>query len=187
MTRGERAILLNAGSLAGVALLLLGAIIWFPATWRELSRIRAIQTQLSDTLSIEVEARTFSNQIKTRVQAVQDRLTTLEQQLDNASFTLLPATKISHTIETLADQFAETGVNIVNMSYKSRIAEEGFITLPFEIFVESSYLGIRKLLHLIETHPAHLFLDRLEFVSLDNDRHLLQARLACLIRFQQNP
>jgi len=175
------------GSLAGVLLLLLGAIAWFPTAWREMGRIRNIQAQLSDTRSLEAEAQQYSQQIQTRVKQVQDRLLTIERHLAVASFSLLPVSQISHTVETLADQFAETGVNIVNMSYKSRIAESGFVTLPFEILIESSYLGLRRLLHLIETHPGHLFLDRLEFVSLDNERHLVQARLACLIRFQQNP
>ena len=185
MTRGERAILLNAGSLTGILVLLFGAILWFPATYQELTRVREIQGRLTTQFSLDAEAKSISEQIHARVQTVKDRLESREKQLEVASFSLLPASNISATVEKLADQFTESGVSITNMSYKSRITEEGLVTLPFEILIESDYPSFRKLLHLVETHTAHLFLDRLEFVSLDNDRHRLQARLACLIRFKQ--
>ncbi len=186
MTQGERAIVLWAASTGGIILLLAGAVLWFPALMAEKNRIQEIRARLTDRQTLEAEAQAFSRDIQSRVERLNEAARARAAQVDQASFPVPPESDMPGFIEELQTILARPEARLLNLAYQPRVASEGFVTLPFEARLESSYGGLRHLLYLFESHPARIRIDQLDFQSFDNERHLLEYKMACSIRFAQH-
>ena len=186
MTRAERAVVLNIGSIVGIVILALGACLWFPNTWSEISRFAEYRSRLSSKQALEAQAQLVFTKTRDRVAASADTIAAKHHQLASQAWKLKPISELDEFVANLAELFSQSGVTERGLSYQSRVREPGFLTLPFQVEVEGGYEVFRKFLYLIETHPAGIFIDRLEFLSFDNERHQVRARIACLVRFTAN-
>ncbi|HNW37127.1 MAG TPA: GspMb/PilO family protein, partial [Candidatus Ozemobacteraceae bacterium] len=183
MKRGDRAVLLLVLSCAGILLLLTGGVIWFPKLWSERKQSIEIMSKLQNKQTIEAQAKTFFNDLRTRGEQFETELTRLEARLENASFTPRNEKSVSEFVEELQKVISHPGVTLLSLSYQTRIVDDRFLTLPFEARFESDYPGMRLLLHSLETHRAGIFIERLEFQSFSNERRRLVYKIACRVRF----
>ncbi|HEY9072103.1 MAG TPA: GspMb/PilO family protein [Candidatus Ozemobacteraceae bacterium] len=185
MDRGDRAVLLFVASCTGILLLLAGGAIWFPKLWSERRQSLEIMSRLQDKQTLETQAQTFFNDLRARGDRFNAELARLESRLEAASFTPRHENAASDFVAELQQVITPPGVTLITLSYQSRILEDQFLTLPFEARFECDYPGLRRLLQTIETHPAGIYIERLEFPSFDNERRRLVLKLSCKVRFSR--
>lgn len=186
MTQGEKAIALWLASVIGIILLTLGGILWFPSLMREKARIQAVRDELMDQRTLDAEAQAFFEDVQARVTRLASATADKEEMVAQAAFPLLPEGDIPAFIEELQIIFSAPGLRLLNLAYQPRTTLEGFITLPFEVRLETPYPALRQLFHTLESHTGRLRIDRLEFQKFDNLRHQIEIKLNCSARFARN-
>ena len=181
-----KALILLLASWAGILLLLGIAAIRLPHYLSERQRLSNLKTQVSDRQQIENRMNAFIQAFTTRIETLSAALADRQQTLASATFNRLPDTAMSDFIDQLPDMVASAGVRLVNLGYKARENLPGFIDQPFELHFNGRYQQIRRMLHVLETHPAGIRIETLEFVSLDDLNHESQLKLQCRVRFQND-
>ncbi|HOT26791.1 MAG TPA: GspMb/PilO family protein [Candidatus Ozemobacteraceae bacterium] len=185
MKRGDRAVLLLVSSCAGITLLFLIGVLWFPKLRTEYSQARAIMARLPNPQTLESEGFALISNLQSRSQQFAAEMARIETLLQNASFTPRSDKTMPEFVEDLQKALAHPGVTVLGLSYQTRIDDGEFTTLPFEARFECTYAGLRALMYALEMHPAGIFIERLEFQSFNNDRRCIAFKAACKVRFRR--
>ncbi len=184
--RKNKAIILFLASWAGVSFLALLLTVKFPAFISETRHLTLRKSQLSDRNDLKLRMNSFIEAFKTRAEAIEKDLTARQNRISSTSFSRLPETALPEFVDNLPKMVASAGVRLANLGYKPRENLEGYVDQAFELSISGRYQQIRKLLYILETHPAGIRIESLEFVSLDNADHEAQINLQCRVRFINN-
>ncbi len=182
----KKAIVLFIAAWAGVIFLALLLVIKFPSFISETSRLSQRKAQLSDRNNLKARMNSFIEAFKTRAEAIEKDLAVRQKRISTSSFTRFPETALPGFVDNLPKIVASAGVRLANLGYKPRENLEGYVDQAFELSISGRYQQIRKLLYILETHPAGIRIESLEFVSLDNADHEAQINLQCRVRFINN-
>ena len=183
--RKNKAIILFLASWAGVAFLALLLIIKLPTFISETRQLTLRKSQLSDRNDLKARMNAFIEAFKTRAEAIEKDLTTRQNRISTTSFSRFPETALPEFVDNLPRMVASAGVKLANLGYKPRETLEGYVDQAFEISLSGKYHQIRKLLHILETHPAAIRIETLEFITLDNSDREAQINLQCRVRFSK--
>lgn len=184
--RKLKATVLFLASWAGVAFLALLLIIKFPAFISETRQLTLRKSQLSDRNDLKARMNSFIEAFKTRAEAIEKDLTARQNRISTTSFSRFPETALPEFVDNLPRIVASAGVKLANLGYKPRETLEGYVDQAFELSLSGQYKQIRKLLYILETHPAGIRIESLEFVSLNNSDREAQIKLQCRVRFINN-
>jgi len=167
MNKNTRNILLISFLLVFSGILCLVAIFRIPAYVIERSRLKGLQARLDNQLEVESQLKAFREGFSKGTADLRLSIGERLRQIEIASFSCLPESEISSFVEDLQKVFSGNGVNVDKLAYKTRQISGNLVTLPFEASCICSYSGMRKLLHSLETNPAGISIDLIEFLQLD--------------------
>jgi len=185
MNKRTRNIILLTIFMAISALLALIAIIRVPSYVTERMRLKALQARLDNQIAVETQLKVFQDSFRQSTVSLRESIEARLKQIENASFTCRPESEISLFVEELQAIFSVNGVKIDNLAYKTRQTTVKLVTLPFETSLTCSYAGLRKLLHAIESNPAGISIDQIEFLQLDNKGQGASVKIAGSVRFKK--
>ncbi|HOI89654.1 MAG TPA: hypothetical protein PLK28_03995 [Candidatus Rifleibacterium sp.] len=184
--RKNKALILFLASWAGIVFLALLLTVKLPAFISETRHLTLRKSQLSDRNDLKLRMNAFIEAFKARAEAIENDLTARQNRISASSFTRFPETALPEFVDNLPRMVASAGVKLANLGYKPRENLEGYVDQAFELSLSGQYQQIRKLLYILETHPAAIRIESLEFVTLDNSDHEAQINLQCRVRFIKN-
>ncbi len=178
--------MLLMASWAGLLLLLAIVAVKLPFYLGEQQRLKALKMQVTNRQEIETRLNAFIDAFKTSIESMNTHIAARKRLIDSSSFLRLPETEMTEFIDNLPRLVASAGVRLVNLGYKAKENHPGFVDQPFELNFNGQYQQMRQMLHALETHPAGIRIENLEFLTLDDINHEAQLRLQCRVRFQIN-
>lgn len=182
----SRALILLLASWAGLVFLAAIIAVKLPFYLGEQQRLRTLKTQVTNRQEIEARMNAFIDAFKTRIESINSQIASRRRMAESSTFSRLPATELTEFIDNLPRLVASSGVRLVNLGYKAKENHPGFVDQPFELNFNGQYQQMRQMLHALETHPAGIRIENLEFLTLDDINHEAQLRLQCRVRFQTN-
>ncbi len=185
MEKNSKNVILLLGCWVLTAVLALIALIQLPAWLSERQRLSVLQQQLSNQHEIENRLRAFDDRMGRDIDSLKSQMAEHLAFVDQASFTCFPESEVNRFVEELQDLLARAGVSVENLAYKTRESRGEYAVLPFEIGFVSSFSGMREALYLLETHPAGILIEQLEFGKIDS-RLGAGLKLRCSVRFKKN-
>ncbi|MFZ2956649.1 MAG: hypothetical protein WA705_07140 [Candidatus Ozemobacteraceae bacterium] len=174
-------------SIAGIILVFVSGLLWFPAIIREKARVQALRAALSDRLTEQAGAAKLLEEVKTGAAAYSTEVAKIRGELDEAQFSPRMESEIPAFIEEMQKLFAAPGLRLRQLAYVKRIRQKGFVTFPFEGQFQAGYDAFRTLMTAFESHSSGVRIERIEFLSFDDDVHAISFKLACGARFRENP
>ncbi len=184
MDKGTKAITLFLCSWIGAILLLFAGAIRLPSFLAERTRLLSLKQKLSDRQTLENIMNGYLKKLSQDIESVNSELEKRRTKIDEANFKCLPNSRISSFLDELQKVFTSPGVSLVDLGYKARLKDDGFVKLPFEARTRCSYQGLRRLIHALETNGAGIKIEKLEFLSLDDEEHQIQLKMNCSVRFE---
>lgn len=185
MTKREKHALVLLLSIVGILAVGLLDVTLLPPAYQRLSHVRQLRSQVSSKAAEESQATKMSSEVQEELAGFKQDLDQIEKDLVKYRFEPKMEGEIAAFIKDIQKIFAGTGLKLEQIAYQSKTRENGFVTFPFDCSVEASYYGFRKLLETIQTHPTGIHVDRLEFLRLDNEHHLMHIRIRCSARFRE--
>lgn len=179
----EKVTVLFIASWVAVLFLAVLIMIKYPNYTSEKKRLTSLKMQLSDSNELENRMNAFINAFKERVEAISADIADKNGKIAMSSFSRMSEIDLPGFVDALPKLVASTGVKLDHLGYKPKETIENFIEQSFEITFSGKYAQIRQLLHALETHPAGIRIEMLEFVTLDDSNHEAQLRLNCQVRF----
>lgn len=170
----------------GVALFLLICLTRLPQYLSERKRLIELSTKLGNNIAIQRELTEFLDDIGRQTDAMNALMASYEQQIDSSEYERLNQSEIRFFIDDLPQLFTNAGAQILNLGYQPRKQLPGFEDLLFEIQLRSDYQSMRRVLYALETNPAGIVIDRLEFLNFDDEMRLTRLQLECSVRFKAN-
>lgn len=185
MRKPEKTLILLALSWLGTGLLLIAGLIRLPTFLEEREKLIGLKNAISDRKSIEMRLKTFVEDFRNETGLLKAEISRREKQIAERSFKCLNEEQIPDFINELQLIFAENDVAIINLGYEKRKTIGNFVLLPFSAEFRADYQGMRKLLHAMETHPAGIIIDKLDFISLNDADHKIRLKTDCSLRFRK--
>jgi hypothetical protein len=184
MHKRDKVVILFVIAWTGTILLLLAGIIRLPKFFSERETLLNLQNRLADRKAIEARMKGFLTSFQNESETLKTEIFRRENVVSNNTFSPLTEDKIPQFVNELQHLFAEGGAAIINLGYEKRVVQGDFIILPFLAEFRASYQGMRKVLHALESNPAGIRIDEIEFVSLDDEEHMVRIKMACTTRFK---
>lgn len=185
MSKGDRNIILAVLCWTCSAIFVIISLVQVPSFLSERSRMSSLQKKLSNQIDIETKFKAFRDGFAAETAELKNEIARREQMITNASFSCLPADRLTQFVDELQKVFSISGISLEKLAYKTREVKGDFIILPFEANLLCSYKGFRSLLHGLETHPAGIRIEQLEFSQLNFKGLGANLRLAGIVRFKK--
>lgn len=185
MNKRDRNIIIAVFCWTCSAILLIVSLVQVPSFLSERNRMSALKAKLASQIEIETKFKTFRDGFSAEADEVKNDIARREQLISNASFSCLPADKLTQFVDELQKVFSMSGISLEKLAYKTREVKGDFIILPFEANLLCSYKGFRSLLHGLETHPAGIRIEQLEFNQLNFKGLGASLRLTGMVRFKK--
>jgi Tfp pilus assembly protein PilO len=173
--------------LSWIGILFLGTAVLFkiPEFVKEKNNLEALYKQLNNQNALEQKMKTFVDRLKYETQSLKAQINVKLDQIKKKPFNCPDETEIGEFINELQLMFEANEVSIINLGYHERSIKDGLITMPFSIEFTADYQGMRKTLHVLETHKSGVCIDSLEFLSLNDSKHRIHLKASCSVRFSQ--
>ena len=184
MTPKERNALVPLLSVVGSLLVVLSAAILLPPGFKERARIQEMRSRLAADVLEENRAVELLKRVREEDARLRERVAKIRSQVNRSSFEPKGETAISGFVEELQEVMASPGLTVLQVAYRRRERQEGFLVFPFDGQFEATYPAFRRFLQWLESHPTGLRIDELELVSLNNDKRLVQFKIHCSARFR---
>lgn len=185
MPKADKTVLLFALSWLGTVLLLFAGLLRLPTFFSERANLVKLKSAISDRRAIEDKLKKFIADFRNHTDAVKAEISRREKLIADRSFQCRGEEQIPDFISELQLIFADAGAAVVNLGYEKRQSLGNYIVLPFAAEFKADYHGMRKLIHALETHPAGIIINKLEFISLNNEEHKVRLKTECSARFRK--
>lgn len=182
MNKRYRNLTLKTLGLAVILLLTGVGLLRLPGLWVQTRQFNAVRQQLQEPLRLRKKLDDFRVSYASQTAAIRAELEQ-QQRSAAASFTCPAVAEIPMLVENLENTIVNSGVTLEHLGYKAREQRDGLVILPFEAVFSATYPDLRRLLHAIETHPAGIRIEQLEFRRFDAVAGFVQAHLSGSVRF----
>ncbi len=185
MQKPDKTVILFILSWLGTSLLLIAGLIRLPTFLEERENLIKLKTAISDRRGIEARLKAFLDSFRNETEMMKIEVRKREDAIAARSFQCRSEEQIPDFISELQLIFADAGAAVINLGYEKRVNFGNYIVLPFSAEFRADYQGMRKLLHALETHPAGIIINKLEFVSLNDEEHKVRLKTECSLRFSK--
>jgi|GEM_PF-6330007 len=156
----------------------------FPSFWREKSALMAIIPKRDAEKERGAKLEALLKELPARIQQSMQVREKAKEVLKKETFDIKTEARIPQFVDELQNLLSLPDLNMQNLAYGTRITEEGFVTLPFELKLESSYSSLRRMLYLLESGYRGLRIDKFEIHTLQAPGGRIGVRLLCSARFK---
>ncbi|MFZ5952089.1 MAG: GspMb/PilO family protein [Candidatus Rifleibacteriota bacterium] len=185
MQKPEKAILLLILSWLGTIFLILAIIILLPSFLSERENLIRLRNSIADRHAIETKMKSFLDSFRSESDQIKTEISRREKIITEKAFKCRTEDQIPEFINELQQIFSDTGTSIINLGYQKRNDVGNFLVLPFSAEFKASYESLRKLLHKLETNSAGISIDNLNFISFNDEDHLVRLKADCSLRFRK--
>ena len=169
------------------AIMLFGAgILSLPSFIQSRKKLISLKSKLSNRQALQQKIKNFLNNFLASTTNIKAEIKKKNDYIAQRQFECPASSQIPGFIEELQQIFKAQGISLLNLAYKKQEIIGSFIDLPFEAELQCSYAGMRKLIHILETHKYGIRIVETEFMTFDDEVHAIQVKLLCSLRFKTN-
>lgn len=186
MNKRKKAVILLVSAWVGMGLILSIGLYMLPTLLNERNRLVEMRRKSSDRDALIEKSRSFSENFVSELERLKAEIDQRMNLLRSTEFTPMRDSLIPKFVNQLGTLFSESGATVLNLAWRPRTTKMGIVTLPFEARIRAAYQDFRVLIHRIESHPAGIKIDQLDFINLDDEANAVQISLSCSVRFSSN-
>ncbi|GAB4272832.1 MAG: hypothetical protein Kow0029_11940 [Candidatus Rifleibacteriota bacterium] len=186
MPKKQKTIILFLVAWIGTGILLIAGLLRLPVFLSEREKLLQLNAKLADSNAIESRMKTFLADFSNDAELLKADISRREKILADNEFKCPSESSIPEFINELQQLFYESGASIINLGYEKREQIESFVILPFSAEIRADYQSMRKVLHALETNPFGIKIDKLKFLSLNDEEHLIRFKVTCSVRFEKS-
>ena len=159
-------------------------ILQLPNFLEEREKILTLTAKLEDRNAIQAKMKFFLDNFKNGTDLLKADIAKREKLIAENAFQCQSESKIPEFINGLQQLFADSGASIINLGYERREKVGDLVVLPFIAEFRAPYQGMRKAIHALETNMAGIRIDSLNFLSLNDEEHMIKINAKCSVRFK---